>query len=59
MSDVKQKRKLRNKTLPVLSVAGSSLSLASSVSAAPIGPEAAIPTRDTAENHGLSLGEEG
>src|SRR5262249_17830206 len=52
------KGKRRNKALPVLSVAGLSLSLASSVSAAPIGPVADITTRDTGENHELTFSEE-
>jgi hypothetical protein len=52
------KRKRRSKTLPVLGAAGLSLALTSGASATPIGPAADIATRDTGENHDLTLGEE-
>ena len=60
MSHAKQasKRNRRRKTVPVLGAAGLSLSLAGGASAATGGAAADLPTRNTAVNHEITLGEE-
>ena len=52
------KRKQRSKALPVLGAAGLSLSLASSASAFPSVPTADLQTKNTADDHSLTLNEE-
>jgi hypothetical protein len=60
MAHAKQtsKRKRRRTSLPALGVAGVSLSLAGSASAATSGPATDIPSWDTAARHEIVLGEE-
>jgi hypothetical protein len=60
MAHAKQasKRKRRRTALPALGVAGVSLSLAGSASAATSGPATDIPSRDTAARHEIALGDE-
>src|SRR6516164_2533113 len=60
MAHAKQasKRKRRRTALPALGVAGVSLSLAGSASAATTGPATDMSSRDTAARHEIALGEE-
>jgi hypothetical protein len=52
------KQKQRSKALPILGVAGLSLSLASGASAFPSAPTADLQTRNTGDDHSLTLNEE-
>jgi hypothetical protein len=52
------KRKQRSKALPVLGAAGLSLSLAGSASAFPSAPAADLQTKNTTDDHSLTLTEE-
>jgi hypothetical protein len=60
MSHTKEvsKRKRRTKTVPVLGVAGMSLSLAGGASAATTGPATDTPSKNTGPGHEIFLGEE-
>jgi hypothetical protein len=60
MSQTKEaaKRKRRTKAMPVLGVAGMSLSLAGGASAATSGPATDTQSRDTGPSHEIFLGEE-
>jgi len=52
------KRGRRSKALPVLGIAGASLSLAGAASASTSGPAADLPSQNTTPNHQIFLGEE-
>ena len=52
------KRKHRNKALPVLSVAGLSVALASAASAVPAGPATDMAGLTPGEGHQITFGEE-
>ena len=52
------KRGRRSKALPVLGIAGASLSLAGAASASTGGPAVDLPSQNTAPSHQLFLGEE-